>query len=191
MTHTVPDGHFNAGDVFRPAACCRWARFVLVSILEGSIMGLLNNLKKNGATIHSVTVSSRDKDSGEAVRSIPLPGAGISALTDRKVMLRAIAASAEKSVAVQVTEGVVTRSGKTDPIEVAKSFAEDMGEDELFIEFIAMQSAPQLMDSVRASLASQFAAERRTAEDIRKAMARQAMTKLAAESADIEEPATV
>jgi hypothetical protein len=154
-------------------------------------MGLLNNLKKNGAVIHSVTVSSRDKDSGEAVRSIPLPGAGISALTDRRVMLRAIAASSEKSVAVQVTEGIVTRSGKTDPIEVAKSFAEDMGEDELFIEFIAMQSAPQLMDSVRASLASQFAAERRTAEDIRKAMARQAMAELAAESADIEETATV
>lgn len=139
-------------------------------------MGLISDLKRFGASVSGVSVSYRNKESGEAIRSVPIAGASLEVFTDRKLRNAAVAVAA-KEIAFSATdmtgESQVSVSGKSPAPQVAASLASQAGDLEECHRFLLMMEIPGMLELERVSVQQQMQAANKVANEKRALLVKQ------------------
>ena len=155
-------------------------------------MSLLQTLKRIGAEVSNVSVSYRNKDTGEQIRGAAIEGGCLDLFDDPKLRANAIATCAGKAIGFSVTDPSnvnETVSGKLNPVDVAATIAYESGMVSESDRLLALRDNCSELDALKTSTKSVMDASRNLAARMRNAATQQARKSVAIVNAETE-PAT-
>lgn len=149
-------------------------------------MSLLNTLRKIGADISTVTVSYRNKETGEQIRGAKINNASLDVFTDPQLRLNALATCSGKTVGFSVTDPAnpdMTNSTALNPFDAAAILAHEAGMMGDYERFLAARDDGSSMEAIQDATKSALDAARNQAAQVRNAISKQAREAIAKRTA--------
>lgn len=146
-------------------------------------MSLIKTLKSIGANVSNVSISYRNKETGEQVRGAKITNGTLDIFTDPTLRLNALATCcASKQVGVSQTDPAnqnETVSVSVDPIDIAATIASESGLMSEFNRLLAIRDDGSSMEELANSTKSILDNARNQAAIIRNVISKQARESLA------------
>lgn len=141
-------------------------------------MSLISTLKKIGANVSNVSVSYRNKETGEQIRGAKITNGTLDIFTDPTLRLNALATCcASKTIGVSQTDPAnpnETVSVSVDPVDIAATIASESGLVSEFNRLIAIRDDGSSMEELANSTKSILDNARNQAAILRNAITKQA-----------------